>query len=267
MKICSWNIGWTHANKKKRENNEEKELRIRKNNKRATVAEAILNAEKADVLTLLESGDAYSPDILGYKKFFLDRKYLYKGFNNGILLYIKECYSPVVCEESLQEFKDNKIGCFLPITLTGNEGTLNCLFVWTTMKYGENGETDPYGFNRFNEIFFTTNFPKTKEFIDGNKNNVIIIGDFNIVYKENDIKLDRKKRWQTLIKLMEDSGLLWMKNVENTFNNNIINDHCFVSIKLHPKTNLVVGNDSYEEIKSDHRMITINISLDTRTFW
>lgn len=40
MKICGWIL--TYANKKKKESHEESELRIRNNNKRAIVAEALL---------------------------------------------------------------------------------------------------------------------------------------------------------------------------------------------------------------------------------
>ena len=231
MNIVSWNIKWMGRNETKERN----EYRIKNNHKRSEIAKELLEIKslinsEIDVLALLEAGNDIAPNVDGYKKIFRDRK-TDAGlmFQNGILLYVKEKFKAEINDEVLKEFNENKIGCFLPVILEEKGEKYNCLFVWTTVKY--KGEKF-YGFKRFEEILNKQSFPNTKEFLNGKNNNVIIIGDFNIVYpgdENNSYYKKRKEDWDKLIKLMNESSLHWIENKEITFGESAINDHCFVS--------------------------------------
>lgn len=194
-------------------------------------------ARTYDVISLIEASDKYAPNIGGYRKLFCDRKYTYNKYRNGILLYIKDEYNPQVCNEVRKELIDNKIACFMPMTIDKNNEILHCFFVWSTVKNGEDGNREPYGYYRFDEIFKEKEFVKTRQFLDGEKYNVIVIGDFNIT-------VEKKDNWKKFIFLMKKCGLKWVENKNKTCGS-VTNDHCFVSGKLHSKSNVKVGKNNY----------------------
>ena len=268
MNIVSWNKGWIFG----RVGNEK---RMKKNIENSLISEELLKNREVldvepDILALLEAGvkDGLEDNILkiqGYKGFFGDREKYVGGIKyiNGILLYIKDEYNPDICLESQKEFKENNIECFLPITLEVDCIKYNCLFVWATQKYyGQ----EFYGFNNFKEILDTeardNNFKETRKFLDGKENNVIIIGDFNIVYPKNlETRKDktREKQWKKLTKIMnEDYNLKWVENTIPTYEDSIINDHCFVSEDLHDSFKLEVKERKYGNVKSDHNLIVVS---------
>ena len=172
MKIISWNINWIHKNINKNQN------RIEENEKRVKVAIDIIQEFNPDILSLLEAGISESPEIEGYNKICLDRKYIYNGYKNGIVVYIKNDYKYRIDEDVLKEIKAKNVGCFLPITIYKYNEFFNCFFVWTTVKNRENGQYVPYGYNRIKEIL---ELEKTVEFLNAKEKNVIFIGDFNLV--------------------------------------------------------------------------------------
>lgn len=256
MKIISWNIKWIDRYEIK-----EREKRLNENKKRVRVAKDIIEKFNPDVLSLLEADISENIKIEGYNKEYIDRNYLYKykGYKSGIVVYIKNDYKYSICEKVLNEIKENKVGCFLPIKIEKDNECFNCFFVWTTVKDGENGKYEPYGYRRFDEILNSYKFKETLEFIDGRKNDVIIIGDFNLVsdYKDDKDKV-KIENWIKIKNSLENIELNWMQNNKKTFYDRI-NDYCFVSKSLSENSTFDVGNNSFGKISSDHNMIEIKV--------
>lgn len=258
IKIASWNIDWIIS---------PKEDIIKENKDKLKIAKHLAKNYEYDVIALLEADSDKNVQlkIEGYKKFYCSRNFKNEKYNwNGILLYVKECYSPCACEKVLDEFENNKSSCFLPLIITINDEIFHCLFVWTlqSQKEWEKGGQAPYGFNRFNDILTDDKFEKTQEFINGRKQNVIVIGDFNVVsnYKEDLAHTTRIRFWKKLNKMMESYDLHWIENTKGTFVDNLINDHCFVSKNLSDLTTLNVGEKSYGGVESDHNLICLTIN-------
>ncbi|MDG5470520.1 hypothetical protein P6709_02085 [Jeotgalibacillus sp. ET6] len=249
MKIISWNIKWENKCENKNSN------RIEENEKRVKVANNIIEDFRPDILSLLEAGLSECPEIRGYHKVMLDRKHMFRTYRNGIVLYINNEYKYEICKEVLKEFIDNKMACFLPVKIQKGKESFNSFFVWTTTRNGKEAN-EPYGYNRFNEILTSGKFKKTLEFIDGNKNDVIIIGDFNLVSNHRDE--NKQKKWLEIKSGFETIGLQWVENNISTYYK-VINDHCFISDRLRKKLILEVGDNKIGNIISDHNIINVQI--------
>lgn len=253
MKIVSWNIDWIDKGRNQNPN------RIKENEERVIVANDVLEKFKPDILSLLEAGISKSPDIKGYKKICLDRKYMHCTYRNGIVVYVKDDYEVEVCQEVLKEIKDKRLACFLPVKIQKDKVFFNCMFVWVTIKTKQE-QYEAYGYTRFDEILNSNSddFKKTLEFINGNINNVIVIGDFNLVSNhKNDT--EKQNKWKSIKGSFEKIGLQWLENNINTYNGIVINDHCFLGAKLSEKSILEVGSNKVGKIISDHNIIDIQI--------
>ncbi|MEB2299083.1 endonuclease/exonuclease/phosphatase family protein [Lysinibacillus xylanilyticus] len=252
MEIISWNIDWSYNSKS------EDPDRIIKNEEKVIIAKDILETfePKPDILSLLEAGISKSPDIKGYKKICLDRKYMYDGYKNGIVVYVKNDYEVEVCQEVLKEIKDNVIACFFSVKIQKGKLSFNCLFVWVTTKTKQE-QNEAYGYKRFNGILNSGKFKKTLEFINGNINDVIVIGDFNLVSNHKD-DLEKQRKWEQIKGDFEKLGLQWVENYKNTFYS-VTNDHCFLSKILIEKSVLSVRNNKVNKTVSDHNIINIKI--------
>lgn len=268
MNIDSWNIKWNKANKKMTDYEIDKVVQDNKN--KLLVAEQLV--KDSDVFSFLEADSDWNAhkEVEGYKMIFCGRNYSNKLHNwNGILLYVKECYEPRVNKEVLKEFEANDSSCFLPVSITNDNEVFNCLFVWTvakyiTGKYGKPVEEEYYGYNRFNEIMCShskKDFKKTREFINGKKNNVIIIGDCNVLYPKSNTDFHRWALWNSLLEMMDTYSLRRLKNNKSTFKDIFINDYCFVSKSLYEQAKLDVKENKYGNVKSDHNLLSLMIHL------
>lgn len=267
VEMASWNIKWNWADKEMTEKETEKVVRENKN--KLLVAEQLV--EYYDIVSLLEADsnqDAHM-NLEGYKMIFSGRNYSSKLYNwNGILLYIKECYNPVVNEEVLKEFETNNSSCFLPVNITINNENINCLFVWTIAKYikdsqGKHIAEDYYGFNRLYELLSNegaSNFKRAREFIDGSKNNVIIIGDFNMYFPVDRNNIQRIDNWNRFIDLMKDFSLNRVASNKLTFGLSI-NDYCFVSKSLYGRAKSDVKEKKFGDVVSDHNLLNLTLKL------
>lgn len=257
MRIGSWNINWERVYQK---NVIPKEIRnsIEKSNfEKSKIINKFIEL-KYDVMALLEAEDKLAPQIDGYEKFFCERK----GKYGGILLYVNKNYKPQPCLPVIEEFKTNEVQCFLPLIVNNDGTTFHILFVWTTAK--EMNE-EWYGFERFRNMLDSKDleFENTRNFLNGEKHNVIVIGDFNILYQKEFKKKDRKNKWEDFLRIMKNYSLKWKENYKNTFRECGANDHCFVSENLFKKTTFDVGEMSYNDVKSDHNLIYLTIDNKT----
>lgn len=268
LKIASWNIDLKIADKGV---TDETKKKISEGNKhKLKVAEYLVEKHRYGMFALLEadSDENAQLEIEGYKKVYCGRNYNSKEYNwNGILLYVKECYNPKVCEEVLEEFKNNNSSCFLPLIITNDNVIFHCIFVWTLQSQEEwkvEGGKTSYGYNRFDEVMGSEDegkYRKTRDFINGKNHNVIVIGDYNIYYQRNDYNKERVERWKDILQMMKNYFLVRKDHKKDTFGKGS-NDHCFVSEKLCNLTTIDVGEKSYDEVKSNHNLISLTIKSD-----
>src|SRR5690625_2073550 len=253
VEIAFWNIKWFNRYEDK------SSTRIENNHVRARIAYKILNDSENtyDILVLAEAGNKQSLEIKGYKKIYLNRNR--KNLQNGILLYGKEELNLEVDIALYEELKRRKIDCFMPIKSIINEKSVHFLFVWTTTKEYENGKKVPYGYFRFKELL---NLKLAKDFLDGNKHKVFVIGDFNV--NSNPVSHDKKKKlkkWEEIKSELESCGLEWVENHKITYGETAIIDHAFLSSNMLNKANLDIKKRIYENIESDHNLIHLTAKL------
>lgn len=260
LKIASWNLNWNWGN-----------WNVIPNKNKLKVAEYLLNIYKFDVLALLEADADVNchPEIEGYTKVFRGRNTDTKYNWNGILLYVRKTIRYSVCTPVIQELDTMNSSCFLPIQIEIGAVILNNMFVWTLKKNGEKGY---YGYNRVNELIsskYVKQLPNTRRFLHGSYGHVIFMGDFNI-YLKADIREETKERlgiWQEFMKMTSFNSLVKKQNPKatylskrNRFKELGSNDHCFVSRHLDMYTTLHVGENSYNGVVSDHRLICLELN-------
>ena len=247
MKISFWNVRWKQQY-----------------NIKSKIAENLLTHEGSDFFGFSEVNDKRVPEIEGYNWFHENRKNItsYADNDRGILVYAKQSQNVEICMEVQEELRKNELSCFLPLKMaTDNDRCLNCLYVWTIQKKTEQSDyMIPYGYNRFNEMLNQSAETQTYNFLDGFKNNVVIIGDFNMVYSKHDVNSrlstfkERGNRWDKLCEKMHNKGLYWIGNTEPTFlRKNKKNktsyystiDHCFMSINFKDANEFKLGEFEY----------------------